>query len=59
MPKKPKHNLNFAYMIMGFELVIITQEKYLEVRKATFMHLLAGCSLTIKKWKNKKQKNRE
>lgn len=49
MPKKSKHSLNFAHMIVGCELVITTQEKHLEVRKATFMHLLAGCSLTIRK----------
>lgn len=55
MPKKPKHKLNFAYTIMGCELVITAQEKHLEVKKATFMHLLAGCSLTIKKGRNKKQ----
>lgn len=51
-------NLNFAYMMIGSEAVIITQEKHLEVRKVTFIQLLARCSLAIKKKKGKRIENR-
>lgn len=33
--------------MMGSEVVINTQEKHLEVRKVTFVHLLVTCSVTI------------
>lgn len=56
MQKNP-HNLDFACMIMGSGLAITTQEKHLEVRKVTFIQLLTGCSLAIKK--KKKDRRRE
>lgn len=44
-------------MMVGSEVAITTQEKHLEVRKVTSIHLLVSCSVTIGK-KSRRTKNR-